>query len=81
MTTEKVTSDRTTSGSVLVFPRSAAHAGTVIFRRALRAGLPLEVARTMQRIASRQVMAGHSAAAVTARKGQTPRPPAPGGAA
>ena len=81
MITEKITPDRTTSGSVLAFPRAAAHAGTVIYRRARAAGLPVDVARTLQRIASRQVMAGHSPAAVTARKGQTPRPPAPGGAA
>lgn len=75
------TTTGTSASKVVSFPVRAAHAGTVIYRRARAAGLPVDVARTLQRIASRQVMAGHSPAAVTARKGQTPRPPAPGGAA
>ncbi len=67
--------------SLIPFPVEAAHAGTVIYRRALRAGLPVSVAREMERVTFAEVRAGRSPARVLARRGTAPRRPDPGGAA
>lgn len=67
--------------TLIPFPFRGAQAGTVIYRRALRAGLPVQVAREMERITRAQVRAGRSPASALARIGTGPRRPGPEGAA